>query len=1140
MKVKKLLAAILAVAMVLGMMAFPAFADEAEDLNETPETYALSAGRSASVWSGEVDTTWYTEAEEGTTDFIISTSEQLAGLAEIVNGTGSVTDDFSKKTIILANDIDLQNVEWTPIGTSSKPFKGTFDGGGYTIKNLFINKPEQSYIGLFGRTSAVLKKLTLENVNITGYLNVGAVVGEAYTGGPLEDITVTGEIFVTGMAYVGGITGGQYSYVSLINCDVLAAEGSGSRIYADSNTDQAYRSYVGGITGQRGEGNYEVKDCDARIDVTGTVCNIGGISGNQHYGNKFRNCTYEGTLTLENTPEGSTPAATLMGAIAGSVLTATNNTTIMENCTFNGNAMINGVDVSDDLKPAEWYSDSYKDATGVFLTANINGTEKTVTNYTAAIGTNGYETLADALAAAQPKDVVMVFPGTYDEIITIDKAVTLKGAEDVVFSGIIKVTADGAVLDGINLQYEGMRGTTAEDGIYGNVYIQANNVTVRNSSFYAAYDTASPGIGGEFGMVWIPSASENIVFDNCTLQTNTMGIFPAMKTGEIKNCTFKPLDEGDTRKSLAVNYTGMEDVSFANNSFYGVRVYTNNAQFTENKFIGFTGNAVYNRDWGSAAESYYPIDLSYNYFSNPVDVEKNINANIRIFPCYTDEEMTNLTYGYDTTSTDEEKVAALNATSIDDSIAEDVKEVIASVSTEEQKNISPGIVEQIIHVQGTDTSAEGAYSMDTAITVNVASVEDTSDVHDVLKGDGKIVYEVTANEGAETDVEKTSKPVLIKIAAEKPIIKVLHDHAGVVKEIPFQQKDGFVIFTMNEFSNISLVAAVTPAEGQAKLSFVPVSGAEGTAAFDLVLTGDEFNTVKNFVSGEFTTILSGANTSFSYDITPANDEISIYYDTTADGTRTYHVNLKEFFEDSSYTTNEDAGYANSVKIGTMIVSGYGNGTISLKDIKMYKHDGSAENLVKDIPAVPGEAAIFNVAAPAAKLTVNVKFNNPVNNNSKLYQDMTVIISGGDLTENIEYKLGNDTKGVNWNTNTYSISVNLTKEVMYTVTVEGEGYRTARYSVNMNMDKVLNFWNNVKDSAEAVEEGKSGNEVTKNFLAGEIVKDGKINVYDLSAVVSYFGENNLVEDHPEYAKYDLNRDGKIDSKDVAMVLVSWNE
>ena len=52
------------------------------------------------------------------------------------------------------------------------------------------------------------------------------------------------------------------------------------------------------------------------------------------------------------------------------------------------------------------------------------------------------------------------------------------------------------------------------------------------------------------------------------------------------------------------------------------------------------------------------------------------------------------------------------------------------------------------------------------------------------------------------------------------------------------------------------------------------------------------------------------------------------------------------------------------------------------------------------------------------------------------------------------------------------------------------------------------------------------------------KDNKINIYDLSAVVSYFGETGNVENG--YAQYDLNRDTKIDSKDVAYVLVSWGK
>ena len=109
---------------------------------------------------------------------------------------------------------------------------------------------------------------------------------------------------------------------------------------------------------------------------------------------------------------------------------------------------------------------------------------------------------------------------------------------------------------------------------------------------------------------------------------------------------------------------------------------------------------------------------------------------------------------------------------------------------------------------------------------------------------------------------------------------------------------------------------------------------------------------------------------------------------------------------------------------------------------------------------------------------------------------------------------------------------------YTVTVEGAGYRTARYTVTMTDDKELTFWNNVMDEEKVIETNKDSSKVTKNFLAGDIVKDNNINIYDLSAVVSYFGEGSNAANG--YAKYDLNRDGVIDSKDVAYVLVSWGE
>ena len=184
----------------------------------------------------------------------------------------------------------------------------------------------------------------------------------------------------------------------------------------------------------------------------------------------------------------------------------------------------------------------------------------------------------------------------------------------------------------------------------------------------------------------------------------------------------------------------------------------------------------------------------------------------------------------------------------------------------------------------------------------------------------------------------------------------------------------------------------------------------------------------------------------------------------------------------------------------------------------------------------------------ANLTVNVSFPNAVKNNAAAYQNMKVTVSGNGVNEVAE--LGTDanftepkTTGTEVTPGYYTVNFEnkLVKNNAYTVTVSGAGYRTARYTVSMTGDKELNFWNNVKTAPMVIEKDSTGTGVNTNFLAGDIVKDGQINIYDLSAVVSYFGANGLsVSNHPEYAKYDLNRDGVIDSMDVAYVLVSWGK
>lgn len=311
-----------------------------------------------------------------------------------------------------------------------------------------------------------------------------------------------------------------------------------------------------------------------------------------------------------------------------------------------------------------------------------------------------------------------------------------------------------------------------------------------------------------------------------------------------------------------------------------------------------------------------------------------------------------------------------------------------------------------------------------------------------------------------------------------------------------------------------------------------------TASFDLVINGADSKVINRFSSSEWTFDLTDG---FAYEIEP-KPYINIY-ENTADGT--YELNM------DGKTYSDATG--KSIAIASVKVTGSGDFTFKANSAKIHAAKTS-DNIVTDFDSASTAAAgNVNINAEASgtlttkkyDLNVNIAFNNAVENKAADYQDMTVTISGGDLIDNLVYKLGSDFDNtadtdvtLEYN-NGYALKVKnkLSENTAYTVKVEGAGYRTARYTVNMTGAKTLNFWNNVMDNAVNVEEGV-GTAKNVTFLAGDIVADNQINIYDLSAVVSYFGTDNLVKDHKDYAKYDLNRDGRIDSKDIAYVLVSW--
>lgn len=161
----------------------------------------------------------------------ISSADGMFWFAEQVNVK---RNDFNGKTIKLADNIDLNNRAWTPVGQTGGPhFKGTFDGNTKTIKNLSINETgltlvsDADGLGLFGWLQGTVKDLTIDGVTINGSRRIGAVAGVLEFGSidkcTVKNATLTGTHKDAERCgdKVGGVVGMvQPNTVSVTNCMV--------------------------------------------------------------------------------------------------------------------------------------------------------------------------------------------------------------------------------------------------------------------------------------------------------------------------------------------------------------------------------------------------------------------------------------------------------------------------------------------------------------------------------------------------------------------------------------------------------------------------------------------------------------------------------------------------------------------------------------------------------------------------------------------------------------------------------------------------------------------------------------------------------------------------------------------------------
>ena len=220
-------------------------------------------------------------------------------------------------TVKLLKDITLTET-WTPIGTENAPFKGTFDGQGYTITNLKIDSGD--YTGLIGVLDAgTVKNVKFASVNIsTTGTDVGAAVGRIINNGKVENVQVLSGS-VSGAKRVGGVVGCIKAYGSVADCSNAATvsattynvggivgaayyteTGKAMQISGCTNTGAVTSDGVGagGIVGLSAA---HVTGCENSAAVTGTGTSIGGIVGEQKSYGSVTNCTNSAAVTNNST-----------------------------------------------------------------------------------------------------------------------------------------------------------------------------------------------------------------------------------------------------------------------------------------------------------------------------------------------------------------------------------------------------------------------------------------------------------------------------------------------------------------------------------------------------------------------------------------------------------------------------------------------------------------------------------------------------------------------------------------------------------------------------------------------------------------------------------------------------------------------
>ena len=206
----------------------------------------------------------------------------LYWFSALVNGT--LTDGTAQNAsadAVLVNDIIVNSIantgnylEWTPIGSPTNKYIGTFDGQGHKITGLYFDDASAEYVGLFGVSNGTIKNVGVIGSYFNGKECVGGVCGRNY--GTIVNCYNTST--VNGVSSVGGIVGSNFGgeIRNCYNTGAISASNYGA----------------GGIAGY----NYyaTIMNCYSSAAISAPT-DVGGICGASDYGtvnNCYHNSKY--------------------------------------------------------------------------------------------------------------------------------------------------------------------------------------------------------------------------------------------------------------------------------------------------------------------------------------------------------------------------------------------------------------------------------------------------------------------------------------------------------------------------------------------------------------------------------------------------------------------------------------------------------------------------------------------------------------------------------------------------------------------------------------------------------------------------------------------------------------------------------